>query len=72
VGLLTLAFKYRRVLLVLVGFEFLSLGTFFFCVIREREVISLFFLFSRVVSSVFLLTLLLGLVKTYGSDSCLY
>ena len=67
-----LLFKYHRVIFVLIGFEFLMLGSFFYLLSSEVEVVLLFFIFSGVLSSVFLLVLLLGLVKTYGRDYCIF
>jgi len=71
-GIVILLFKYNRVVFVLIGFEFLMLGTFYHLLFYESEIMLLFFLFSGVISSVFLLVLLLGLVKRYGSDYCLF
>jgi len=71
VGLLTLVFKFDRVVFLILGYEFITLSTFYVVLCKEREIISLFFLLVRVVSSLILLSMLLGIIKSYGRDTCL-
>jgi hypothetical protein len=71
-GFLSLMFKYDRVLYVLLAFEHLTLGVIFYMVSLTCNFFVLFFIFRSVISSIFIMIILVGLVKTYGSDLCYY
>nr|BAV78629.1 NADH dehydrogenase subunit 4L [Panagrellus redivivus] len=71
-SLLSFLFKWQRFIFILISLEFLVLSLFYF---YSGILFSLnFFLFMSftVISSVMGMVLMVGLVKFYGTDKCLF
>lgn len=66
-----LLLKFRRIVFTAVGLEFLVLGVALHLGVRG-SVFLLLFVWLGVVSSCFMLALLVGLVKSSGSEFCYF
>lgn len=71
-SLISLVFKFNRVIFVMIRFEYIVLGVIFYLLTMEGGFFILFFIFNTIISRVLVLVLLMSIVKRYGRDNCYY
>nr|YP_009178992.1 NADH dehydrogenase subunit 4L [Passalurus ambiguus]ALJ93256.1 NADH dehydrogenase subunit 4L [Passalurus ambiguus] len=72
VSFFSLFFKWRRLLFVLISFEFILIGFFFVYSFVFGGMMMLFFICFSVITSLFGLVVVLVNVFVFGSDLCLF
>nr|BAV78687.1 NADH dehydrogenase subunit 4L [Steinernema litorale] len=71
-SIVSFLFKWHRVLFILISLEFLMMSLFVYFSCYLNEMMFLYFVCFSVVSSVLGLVIMVGNVKFYGSDKCLF
>nr|BAT21231.1 NADH dehydrogenase subunit 4L [Rhabditophanes sp. KR3021] len=68
ISFLSLFFKWRRFIFILISFEFLMMNLFYFFSSYFSEMMFFYFMCFSVISSVLGMVLMVGQMKYYGSD----
>nr|YP_009538634.1 NADH dehydrogenase subunit 4L [Steinernema abbasi]YP_026080.1 NADH dehydrogenase subunit 4L [Steinernema carpocapsae]AAT00523.1 NADH dehydrogenase subunit 4L [Steinernema carpocapsae]AYU56875.1 NADH dehydrogenase subunit 4L [Steinernema carpocapsae]AYV63102.1 NADH dehydrogenase subunit 4L [Steinernema abbasi]QAA11078.1 NADH dehydrogenase subunit 4L [Steinernema carpocapsae]BAV78651.1 NADH dehydrogenase subunit 4L [Steinernema carpocapsae] len=71
-SILSFLFKWRRLLFVLISLEFLMMSLFIIYSYMLNEMMFFYFMCFSVISSVLGMLMMIGSVKFYGSDNCLF
>nr|ACF06384.1 NADH dehydrogenase subunit 4L [Toxocara canis] len=72
ISFLSLFFKWQRLMFILVSLEFIVMSLFIYFSGVLNEMMFFYFMCFSVVSSVLGLVLVVGNMKFYGSDQCLF
>nr|BAV78663.1 NADH dehydrogenase subunit 4L [Steinernema glaseri] len=72
ISLFSFLFKWHRVLFILISLEFLMMSLFIYFSGGLNEIMFFYFMCFSVVSSVMGLIIMVGNVKFFGSDKCLF
>lgn len=72
VRLFIFLFKWQRLIFVLISLEFIILSLFYkFCYILS-EIIFFYFMCFSVISSILGIVVIVGNIKFYGNDNCIF
>nr|BAV82874.1 NADH dehydrogenase subunit 4L [Toxocara canis] len=72
ISFLSLFFKWQRLMFILISLEFIVMSLFIYFSGVLNEMMFFYFMCFSVVSSVLGLVLVVGNMKFYGSDQCLF
>nr|YP_001795395.1 NADH dehydrogenase subunit 4L [Toxocara malaysiensis]CAL80808.1 NADH dehydrogenase subunit 4L [Toxocara malaysiensis] len=72
ISFLSLFFKWQRLMFILISLEFIVMSLFIYFAGVFNEMMFFYFMCFSVVSSVLGLVLVVGNMKFYGSDQCLF
>nr|YP_001936469.1 NADH dehydrogenase subunit 4L [Toxocara cati]CAL80796.1 NADH dehydrogenase subunit 4L [Toxocara cati] len=72
ISFLSLFFKWQRLMFILISLEFIVMSLFIYFASTLNEMMFFYFMCFSVVSSVLGLVLVVGNMKFYGSDQCLF
>nr|YP_001905897.1 NADH dehydrogenase subunit 4L [Toxocara canis]CAL69966.1 NADH dehydrogenase subunit 4L [Toxocara canis] len=72
ISFLSLFFKWQRLMFILISLEFIVMSLFIYFSGALNEMMFFYFMCFSVVSSVLGLVLVVGNMKFYGSDQCLF
>nr|BAV78675.1 NADH dehydrogenase subunit 4L [Steinernema kushidai] len=72
ISLLSFLFKWHRILFILISLEFLMMSLFIYFSSCLNEMMFFYFMCFSVVSSVMGMIIMVGNVKFFGSDKCLF
>nr|YP_010938384.1 NADH dehydrogenase subunit 4L [Toxocara apodemi]WLE72143.1 NADH dehydrogenase subunit 4L [Toxocara apodemi] len=72
ISFLSLFFKWQRLMFILISLEFIVMSLFIYFSGVLSEMMFFYFMSFSVVSSVLGLVLVVGNMKFYGSDQCLF
>nr|AST14927.1 NADH dehydrogenase subunit 4L [Hammerschmidtiella sp. ZengetLiu-2016]AST14937.1 NADH dehydrogenase subunit 4L [Hammerschmidtiella sp. ZengetLiu-2016] len=72
VSFLTLMFKWRRLIFILISFEFIMMSLFYYYSLLISEMLFFYFMSFTVMSSLLGLVIMVGNMKFYGNDLCVF
>lgn len=67
-----LFFKWQRLIFILISLEFIIIRLFFFFSFRLTEFLFFYFISFSVVSRILGIVVMVGGIKQYGNDLCVY